>query len=323
MNKDKKIFGVDISKDFFDVVDQSGKHDQFDNDAQGFSNFKKTLPASALVVMEATGYYHFLLAQYLSANGIDCAVVNPLSVKRFIQMKLAKVKTDKADAKAICEYAMANEVSIYNPLDSVQSECLQLFRLIHNFKKQLTAVKNKLHGEEVLGRPSKTVYHSLNRTKKHLEKELNQLEKKVLELVKKEHQHQITLLKSIPGLGIKTILFLIVVTDGFTKFENASQLCSYAGITPTERSSGSSVRGKSRISKVGNKRLRNLLFMCSFTACKHNKACKEQYERIVNKGKSKKLALLAVSNKLLRQAFAIASSGISYDAKHRSVLAVK
>jgi transposase len=163
----------------------------------------------------------------------------------------------------------------------------------------------------------------LNRTKKHLEKELNQLEKKVLELVKKEHQHQITLLKSIPGLGIKTILFLIVVTDGFTKFENASQLCSYAGITPTERSSGSSVRGKSRISKVGNKRLRNLLFMCSFTACKHNKACKEQYERIVNKGKSKKLALLAVSNKLLRQAFAIASSGISYDAKHRSVLAVK
>ena len=323
MNKDKKIFGVDISKDFFDVVDQSGKHDQFDNDAQGFSNFKKTLPASALVVMEATCYYHFLLAQYLSANGIDCAVVNPLSVKRFIQMKLAKVKTDKADAKAICEYAMANEVSIYNPLDSVQSECLQLFRLIHNFKKQLTAVKNKLHGEEVLGRPSKTVYHSLNRTKKHLEKELNQLEKKVLELVKKEHQHQITLLKSIPGLGIKTILFLIVVTDGFTKFENASQLCSYAGITPTERSSGSSVRGKSRISKVGNKRLRNLLFMCSFTACKHNKACKEQYERIVNKGKSKKLALLAVSNKLLRQAFAIASSGISYDAKHRSVLAVK
>lgn len=119
---------------------------------------------------------------------------------------------------------------------------------------------------------------------------------------------------------MKTILFLIVITDGFTKFENASQLCSYAGITPIERTSGSSVRGRSRISKVGNKRLRNLLFMCSFTACQHNKACKDQYERIVNKGKSKKLALLAVSNKLLRQAFAIAKSGIPYDAKHRSVL---
>jgi transposase len=323
MNKDKEIFGVDISKDFFDVVDQSHSHDQFGNDAQGFSKFKKTLPANALVVMEATGYYHFLLAQYLSKEGFQCAVVNPLSIKRFIQMKLAKVKTDKADAKAICEYAMANEVSIYNPLDSIQAECLQLFRLLDNYKKQLTAIKNKLHGEEVLGRPSKMVYHSLNRTKKHLEKEIKTIEQKALELVKQEHQHQITLLKSIPGLGIKTILFLIVITDGFTKFENASQLCSYAGITPTERSSGSSVRGKSRISKVGNKRLRNLLFMCSFTACQHNKACKDQYERIVNKGKSKKLALLAVSNKLLRQAFAIANSGIPYDAKHRSVLDIK
>lgn len=323
MNKDKEIFGVDISKDVFDVVSQSGKHDQFVNDAQGFSKFKRSLPNNALVIMEATGYYHFLLAQYLSKEGFSCAVVNPLSIKRFIQMKLAKVKTDKADAKAICDYGLTNEVSVYNPLDSIQSECLQLFRLLSNYKKQLTAVKNKLHGEAVLGRPSKLVYHSLNRTKKHLEKEVKLIEQSVLELVKKEHQHQITLLKSIPGLGIKTILFLIVITDGFTKFENASQLCSYAGITPTERSSGSSVKGKSRISKVGNKTLRNLLFMCSFTACQHNKACKDQYERIVNKGKSKKLALLAVSNKLLRQAFAIANSGIPYDAKHRSVLAVK
>ena len=323
MNKDKKIFGVDISKDVFDVVDQSDNHDQFGNDAQGFSKFKKSLPDNALVVMEATGYYHFLLAQYLSKQGVDCAVVNPLSIKRFIQMKLAKVKTDKADAKAICDYAIANKVTIYNPLDSVQAECLQLFRLMDNYKKQLTAIKNKLHGEAVLGRPSKMVYHSLNRTKKHLEKEIKALEQKVLELVKKEHQQQITLLKSIPGLGIKTILFLIVITDGFTKFENASQLCSYAGITPTERSSGSSVRGQSRISKMGNRKLRNLLFMCSFTASQHNKACKDLYERIVNKGKSKKLALLAVSNKLLKQAFAIANSGMPYDAEHRSSLSVK
>lgn len=323
MNKDKKIFGVDISKDVFDVVDQSGKHDQFGNDAQGFSKFKKCLPDNALVIMEATGYYHFLLAQYLSKQGFDCAVVNPLSIKRFIEMKLSKVKTDKADAKAICDYGIANEVSLYNPLDCMQSDCLQLFSLIETYKKKLTAIKNKLHGEAVLGRPSKLSYHSLNRTKKHLENEIKLLEQEVLDLVKKEHQHQITLLKSIPGLGIKTILYLIVITDGFSKFDNASQLCSYAGITPTERTSGSSVRGKSRISKVGNKRLRNLLFMCSFSAFQYNKACKDQFDRIVNKGKSRKLALLAVSNKLLRQAFAIVNSGIPYDAKHRSVLTIK
>jgi transposase len=270
--------------------------------------------------MEATGYYHYLLAQYLSNNGVDCAVVNPLSIKRFVQMRLAKVKTDKADAAAIRDYAMINEVSLYSPLDDVQADCLQLFRLLENYKKQLTAVKNKQHGEQTLGRPSKSVYHSLNRTRKHLEGEVRDLEAEILKLVKEEHQDQITLLKSIPGLGMKTILFLIVTTSGFSRFDNASQLCSYAGITPTERTSGSSIRGRARISKVGNKRLRNLLFMCSFTACQHNKACKDQFDRIVNKGKSRKLALMAVSNKLLKQAFAIVKSGVPYDATHRSVL---
>lgn len=320
MDKDRKIFGVDISKDVFDVVDPSGAHCQYSNNAQGFSAFRREVCSGAVVVMEATGYYHYLLAQYLSNNKVNCAVVNPLSIKRFVQMRLAKVKTDKADAAAIRDYAMVNEVSYYSPLDAVQAECLQLFRLLENYKKQLTAVKNKQHGEQTLGRPSKHVYHSLNRTRKYLELEIRGIESEILELVKREYQEQITLLKSIPGIGMKTILFLIVTTGGFSKFENASQLCSYAGITPIERTSGSSVRGRARISKVGNKKLRNLLFMCSFTACQHNKACRDQYERIVNKGKSKKLALLAVSNKLLRQAFAIVKSGVPYDATHRSAL---
>ena len=121
-------------------------------------------------------------------------------------------------------------------------------------------------------------------------------------------------------MGFKTALFLIVVTDGFKKFETASQLCSYAGITPTIRESGSSVRGRARISKVGNRKLRNLLFLCSFSAYKHNKGCKEMFERITNKGKSKKLALIAVCNKLLKQAFSIAKSGLTYDDSYRSIL---
>ena len=120
---------------------------------------------------------------------------------------------------------------------------------------------------------------------------------------------------------MKTALFLIVVTDGFKKFETASQLCSYVGITPTIRESGSSVRGRSRISKVGNKKLRNLLFLASFSACKYNKTCKALFDRIVAKGKSKKLALIAVANKLLKQAFAIAKSGLPYDENFVSRLA--
>jgi transposase len=320
MNKYKETFGIDISKDVFDVYGSKSGHNRFKNDAQGFKAFSKGLPSGSLVVMEATGYYHYRLAQFLYKSEHIVSVVNPLSVKRFIQMKLAKVKTDKSDAKAICEYGQINEVPLYTALTDVQSECLQLFRLLDNYLKKRTATKNKLHGEDTLGVPSKYVYRSLKRNKKHLNIEIADIEDKLLSLVKQDQQHQLTLLKSIPGIGLKTALFLIVITDGFTKFERASQLCSYVGITPTIRESGSSVRGRSRISKVGNRKLRNLLFLCAFSACKHNKACREQYERIVNKGKSKKLALIAVANKLLRQAFAIAKSGIPYDEAFVSLL---
>ena len=320
MNKYSETFGIDISKDVFDCYGSTQGHLQFKNTESGFKKFQKLLRKDSLVVMEATGYYHYRFAQFLYHQGFLVSVVNPLSVKRFIQMKLAKVKTDKSDAKAICNYGLSQEVPLYNALTEVQSECLQLFRLLDSYLKKRTMTKNKLHGEDVLGIPSKHVYRSLKRNRKHLDTEIASIETKLLSLVKQDQQAQLTLLKSIPGLGVKTALFLIVITDGFTKFETAAQLCSYVGITPTIRQSGSSVRGRSSISKVGNRKLRNLLFLCSFSACKHNKSCREIYERIVNKGKSKKLALIAVANKLLKQAFAIAKSGNPYDETHVSLL---
>lgn len=320
MDKYNEIYGVDISKDVFDVQNSKGDYFQLTNDEKGFKNFVKKLSKESLIVMEATGYYHYRLAQYLYEQGYSVSVVNPLSVKRFIQMKLSKIKTDKSDAKAICDYAIFNEVHLYTAKDKSQAECLQLIRLTDIYIKQSTALKNKLHGEKTLGIPSKVVYRSLNRSLKAVEKEIKLLEERLTELVKEHQQSQLTLLKSIPGMGVKTALMLIVMTDGFNRFENANQLCSYTGITPTIRQSGSSVRGRSRISKMGNKKLRNLLFLCSFSACKYNKACREIYERIVAKGKSKKLALIAVCNKLLKQAFAIVKSGLPYDEKYVSRL---
>lgn len=320
MSKYKETFGIDIGKDVFECYGSVQGHLQFNNTEKGFLKFQKILGENSLVIMEATGYYHYRLAQFLYHNDQDVSVVNPLSVKRFIQMRLAKVKTDKSDSKAICEYGLINEVPLYTALNEAQSECLQLFRLMDSLLKNRTAKMNKIHGEEILGIPSKYVYSSLKRVKKQLDKEITGIEQKLLSLVKQDQQVQLTLLQSIPGIGVKTALFLIVVTDGFKKFENASQLCSYVGITPTIRESGSSVRARSRISKVGNRKLRNLLFLCSFSACKQNKACREIYERITNKGKSKKLALIAVSNKLLKQAFAIAKSGNPYEESFVSVM---
>ena len=321
MNKGMNYFGIDISKAVFDVTDSKGNYHQFENHHKGFKKFVKLLDDSSHCVMEATGYYHYRLAYFLQENQIRVSVENPLSVKRFIQMKLSKIKTDKSDSKLICEYAKQVDLKLWKGQTKNQIECLQVTRLLSVYTKQSTMLKNKIHGEDVLGNPSLLVVRSLKRSLKFLQKEMKNLEEKLLELVKQTHQDLLTRLETIPGIGRKTAIMLIVLTDGFKRFTSASELCSYSGLTPMIRQSGSSVKGRARISKIGNKKLRNLLFMCSFNACKYNKACRELYERIVAKGKSKKLALIAVCNKLLKQAFAIAKSGLIYDETYKSTLA--
>jgi len=320
MNKDIKYFGIDISHLVFDVTDSDGNYYQFKNSLIGFKKFMKLLDFNSHCVMEATGYYHYQLAYYLQENSVVLSVENPLSVKRFIQMKLSKIKTDKSDSKLICKYAKQVDLKLWKGNSKHQLECLQMTRLLSVYTKQSTVVKNKLHGEAVLGHPSKLVVTSLKRSLRQLKKEIDTIEEKLLLLVNEVHKDVLTRLKSIPGIGKKTSLMLVVLTDGFDRFKSGSELCSYAGLTPIIRQSGSSVNGRARISKIGNQKLRNLLFMCSFNACKYNKACKAIYDRIVAKGKSKKLALIAVCNKLLKQAFAIAKSGLIYDDTYRSTL---
>lgn len=322
MSIDKTIFGIDISKNTFDVMDSHGNHSQFENNQAGFSKFLKLLDSSSHCVMEATGYYHYQLAHFLVEQKIRTSVENPLSIKRFIQMKLSRIKTDKSDAKMICLYGQERELQPWIGYSKNQMECFQMMRLVESYTKQSTAYKNKLQAEQTLGNPSKLVVKSLTRSLKNLQKESDLIEKELLVLVKEDYQELLTKIESIPSIGRKTAVMLVVLTDGFTRFESAGQLCSFCGLTPVIRQSGTSINGRSRISKIGNAKLRNLLFMCSFTAFKHNKACKAIFDRITNQGKSKKLALIAVCNKLLKQAFAIAKSGIEYNENYRSKLVV-
>jgi transposase len=322
MDKSKTIFGIDISKNTFDVMDSNGKHNQFENNTKGFVSFLKLLNANSHCVMEATGYYHYQLAHFLVENAIFVSVENPLSIKRFIQMKLSRIKTDKSDAKMICQYGQERDLQAWVGYSKNQMECFQMMRLLETYTKQSTAYKNKLQAEQTLGNPSKLVIRSLKKSLKNLEKESQIIENELLELVKSDYQEMLTKIESIPSIGRKTAVMLVVLTDGFTRFESAAQLCSFCGLTPSIRQSGTSINGRSRISKIGNAKLRNLLFMCSFTAFKHNKACKAIFERITNQGKSRKLALIAVCNKLLKQAFAIAKSGVEYNENYRSKLAI-
>ncbi len=312
-------FGVDVSKDKLDVVSSEGEYLQVSNTKKGYKELLEVMSLSDYVVMEATGYYHYQLAYFMLENNRLVSVANPLSVKRFIQMSLSKIKTDKSDARMICEYGVKVEQEWWSGHSKSQQECLQLLSLVETYQKQMTMIKNKIHGEKVLLKPSKEVFNCLNLTLNHLRRQIEKLEKNVERLVKLDYQKELTLLESIPGFGRKTSMFLLVITDGFNRFERGNQLCSFAGITPVIRNSGTSVRGRERISKIGNPKLRNLLFLCSFNACKYNRACKALYERIVAKGKSKKLALLAVCNKLLKQAFSIVKSGLPYDDQFVSV----
>lgn len=227
MNKDIKYFGIDISQKVFDVTDSDGN------------------------------YYQ--LAYYLLETGFKVSVENPLSVKRYIQMRLSKLKTDKSDSKLICEYAMHVELKLWKGNSKEVQECLQITRALWVYTKQRTMLKNKLHGESVLGEPSKIVVRSLKRSLKQLDKTMQALEERLLFLVKDTHKDLFTRITTIPGIGRKTAIMLIVLTGGFERFSSASELCSYAGLTPMIRQSGSSVKGRPRISKMGNQKLRNLL----------------------------------------------------------------
>jgi transposase len=322
MDKVKQYVGIDISKDTFDVYDTQNHHQQYSNsnDPTGFKLFIKRLDEESCCVMEATGSYHHRLAVYLFEHEIDVAIINPLVIKRYIQMKLHHTKTDKSDAQMICSYAHEQPLVLWQPEPTYISQCNMFQSAIILYFKQSTAIKNKLHSLASRGIKSGVLVRSLKRQLKQLNKEIEILEDELEELIKEYNQAMYSNLRSIPGIGKKTALLLIASTNGFESFENHRQVSAYFGLSPTERTSGTSIRGRSRISKAGNPKIRNNLFLCSFTAYKCNPQCQALYTRLVAKGKSKKLALIAVANKLLKQAFAIAKSGINYDPNYRSVL---
>ena len=294
----------------------------FDNSNSGFKAFLKKLDKDSRVVMESTGIYHLNLATFLFENEIRCSIVNPLSIKRFGQMKLNRNKTDKSDARLIAQYSASQKPIQWKPDDLYIQQCKQIDSTIELLIKQSTMIKNKIHSINNQSIKVKSVVSALKRELKSKVKEIKMLEENMYALIKQNSQSMLSDITSIPGIGPKTAVQLIVVSNGFNNNDSAANLISYLGLSPTTYQSGSSVRGSSSISKKGNSRARGLLFMCSFTASCHNPQCKKLYDRITAKGKSKKLALIAVCNKLVKQCYAIAKSGVRYDESYRSTFRV-
>jgi transposase len=239
MIKSTLFVGIDVSKDTFDVYEPTMGHEKFSNDNEGFKSFKKWSNSCCWCVMETTGSYH-QLATFLLKKKLRVSVVNALVIKCFIQMKLQRNKTDKSDAKMIAMYGSSQPLEIRKP-DAEYIDCCKMLQgSIRTYFKQQTALSNKLHSLKSKGAAYKVLIKSLERQKTTLKNEIKSLELALENLIKKNEPEMLTHITSIPGIGRKTAIFLIVSSNGFKNFESASQLKSFYGLAPTERVSGSS-----------------------------------------------------------------------------------
>jgi Transposase and inactivated derivatives len=318
------VVGIDVSKATLAVcyqVNDQVKHLEVSNSKAGFQQLVKTCGAHCRFVMEATGTYNLALAYYLHEQGGQVAVLNPLVIKRFIQMHLSKGKSDRKDAQWLLRYGQQQPVRAWQPEEAVLVECRQLEQVAEQLLKQKTMVSNALEARQRQPIVSKLALKRLEQTLKSLTQQAERVEAELLALLEQRFAAEMTLLCSIPGIGRKTAGMLLLFAGGFTRLDNYRQLIAMAGLSPREHTSGTSIRGKVRITKMGGGLIRGKLFMCSFSAKKMNAACQRLFDRLVAKGKNKKLALIAVCNKLLKQAFAIVKSGVPYHAEFSSKLA--
>lgn len=309
--------GIDISKDSFDVAiplkEKEGySHHKFTNNASGFAKLLRHLEPGSRCTMEASGVYYLRLAVYLHEHGMRVSVVNPLTIKRFSQMRLMRTKTDKKDSAIIAEYGKVEQPVEWKPRSEHMLQMQQLQALQDNFTKQLTRLKNQQEAFKKSGVKNDIGAKLLAQEIAHVKKKMRLLDQELEKITVLFHKDLFVRLKTIKGIGKSAAMTLILITDGFTRFENSKQLCAYVGLSPRIFDSGTSIKGKQKICKMGMARMRKLLYLCAMRAKSCNKTCKEMFERLKENGKNGKLALIAVANKLLRQAFVIGKSQMIY-----------
>ena len=322
METKKLCCGIDVSHTKLDVCYQNNLGDLFHlqvgNNNEGFKKILEHTGTDYHFVMEATGVYYIRLAFWLHEQGCKLSVVNALSIKRYIQMHLERNKSDKKDAAWICRYAIEQRPVYWEMPDSAYFEGKQLYNTIRGYGEQIKRFNNQLHSLRLLPVPSKDTIKSLEKMNQQLEKEIKSLEVKLQALLQQWQPAQFKSVSSIKGIGKRATSMLIVFTQGFKYTKSHRQLISFAGLSPTEYSSGSSIHGKSRIYKRGGKNLRDVLYMCSMNAIKTNPACKALYDRLRANGKTGKQGLIAVCNKLLKQVFAVVKNNSLYQPNYCS-----
>jgi transposase len=323
MQSQANYTGIDISKSFFDVAFMAeGRYSyhKFSNDDAGFKLLLNVLPVNSHIVMEASGPYYLQLARYLTGHAIAVSVVNPLVIRRFSQMRMSRAKTDKKDAMMIAEYGKTERPGLWTMPEQHVITLQQMEALLSNLCKERTALNNQLESFTHSGMLDKELKKTIIKELEHKDGLIKKINRSMEGLAAQHYAEMLSNLESIPGMGRKTAMALLVLSGGFDRFDDYRKLSSYIGICPRLFESGTSVKGKARICKMGMSRIRAMLYICSWSAMRYNKACRELYQRLIAKGKAKKLALIAVANKLLKQAFAIGTQKTKYNENYSNII---
>jgi len=325
----KFFIGIDVSKDTLDIglLDANQPdaviHKQVSNDDTGITVMLDWLQKqdgflmeSSLFCLEHTGMYNYPLLQFFSQRGTSVWVENPVQIKK--SLGLQRGKNDKVDALRIAQYAYRSrqQVRLWQPAREVIDRLKHLSalreRLVETRKRLLTPVEELSKvGNVVI---AKVLEKAMKKTIAGLDKDLEAIEDQMKDVIDGDDdlRNLYGLVTSVVGIGFVTAVNLIVYTNEFKLFSNHRQFACYSGVAPFEYRSGSSIRGRTKVSHMANKKMKKYLHMASLTGIKFDEGLKAYYDRKVTEGKNKMSVLNAVRNKLLARVFAVVTRGVAY-----------
>lgn len=310
------MLGIDVAKAKFDAAllrEGTFEHKTFANTAKGFEALRHWLHAQDVAqvhaCLEATGSYGEALAQWLFDAGHVVSVLNPAQVRDFARSLLTRNKTDTVDAAVLARFGAALRPAPWQP----PAPEVRVLRALLRRLAALEEAHQQEHNRR--GVADAEVHDSIQRHLEYLEAELAQLRGRIQAHIDQHPglKHKQALLQSIPGIGTVVSQNLLSWITRIEAFDSARHLAAFAGLTPKRHESGSSVRGRTRLSKIGHADLRKLLYFPAMSAIRHNPLLKAFAERLRQNGKPPKLILAAAMRKLLHIAFGVLKSNVPFN----------
>ena len=310
------ILGVDIAKRKFDVallVNDKLKHKVFTNNREGFVELltwlKKQGVDHAHVCLEASSTYGDELATLLYDAGQRVSIVNPARIKGFAQSELLRTKNDKVDAGVIARFCHTMRPHPWAPLPPEVRILQALVRRVDALMSMRTQELNRIETTHA------TVVASLREHVAYLDQEITKLKKQIAGHIKNDPNLKTKrdLLRSIPGIGEATIAAILAELALFEQCDRVQKVVAYIGLAPKEFTSGSSLKGKPRICKMGNARMRKALYMPSLVAMQYNPVIISFSQRLLARGKNGKVVVCAVMRKLVHLIVGVLKSGRPFD----------